>query len=77
MRRNPALYPYNWAWFLVGLMVFGVTAEMIFGTGARYFWGALGGVLFMIIGGLWAAKRSRSPAASAERGNDDEDSPLQ
>ena len=64
MSRNPALYPYNWAWFLAGLMLFGVTAELIFGSGARYFWGALGGTLLMIIGGLRAARRKDSSATS-------------
>jgi hypothetical protein len=57
MKRNPALYRYNWAWFLAGLLLFGITADLIWGAGSRYLWGAIGGVLFMIIGGLRAKRR--------------------
>jgi len=72
MHRNLALYRYNWAWFLVGLMVFGVTAELIFGLGARYFWGAFGGTLFMVIGGLRAARRSKTARSASETEAGDE-----
>ena len=52
MKNNPMLYPSSWIWYLAGLLVVGVTADLALGSGSRYLWGAIGGVIFVIVGGL-------------------------
>lgn len=66
-RRNPALFKYSWAWFLGGLLLFGISAEVMLGSGARNPWGAVGGTLSMIVGGIVANRRARRSATLPPR----------
>jgi hypothetical protein len=48
-KHNLFSYPYGWIWFLAGLLTFGLPADLIVSS-ARNFWGALGGVMFVVVG---------------------------
>lgn len=63
MKNGLFAFPYSWIWFFVGMLAFGIPADQMNGSGSRNLWGAIGGVLFVAVGGLLHRRRSRNDAA--------------
>jgi len=52
MKHNIFSFPYSWLWFFAGMATFGIPADLLLGWGSRNFWGAMGGLLCVAIGGF-------------------------
>ncbi|QDT10989.1 hypothetical protein K239x_29820 [Planctomycetes bacterium K23_9] len=57
MKHNIFSFPYSWLWFFAGMATFGIPADLLLGWGSRNFWGAIGGILFVAIGGFVHKRR--------------------
>jgi len=62
---NPFRVRFRWAWYLGGMLLFGIVSYWLAGPDSRNLWGALGGMIGLAVGGAlghWQPQtRDRGP----------------